>query len=134
MASPYDPRSYRSRRRRLGVGTRFVTLRAMCDGYRGVLRRADRAANRRVALIKRIFKWAVAEELAPPAVHQAVAAVAGLQKGRTAAHETKPVMPVNDAVVDATLPNLGRHVRGLVEFQRLTGCRPGEACAVSRRV
>jgi site-specific recombinase XerC len=23
-----------------------------------------------------------------------------------------------------------RHVRGLIEFQRLTGCRPGEACAV----
>jgi integrase len=35
-------------------------------------------------------------------------------------------------VVDATLPFLGRHVRGLVEFQRLTGCRPGEACAVRR--
>jgi hypothetical protein len=28
---------------------------------------------------------------------------------------------------------LTRHVRGLVEFQRLTGCRPGEACSVSAR-
>jgi DNA polymerase V len=27
---------------------------------------------------------------------------------------------------------LTRHVRGLVEFQRLTGCRPGEACALRR--
>ncbi len=35
-----------------------------------------------------------------------------------------------DAVVDATLPHLNRHVRGLIEFQRLTGCRPGEACAL----
>ena len=26
----------------------------------------------------------------------------------------------------------GAHVRGLVEFQRLTGCRPGEACARAR--
>jgi integrase len=94
--------------------------------------RSRSECNRRVALIKRIFKWAVAEELAPPAVYQAVAAVAGLQKGRTAAHETKPVRPVDDAVVDATLPYLGRHVRGLVQFQRLTGCRPGEACAVRR--
>ena len=33
-------------------------------------------------------------ELAPPAVYQAVAAVAGLQKGRTAAHETEPGPPV----------------------------------------
>ena len=31
--------------------------------------------------------------------------------------------PVDDAVVEATLPFLGRHARGLVEFQRLTGCR-----------
>jgi integrase len=27
---------------------------------------------------------------------------------------------------------LNRHVRGLVEFQRLTGCRPGEACVIRR--
>lgn len=95
-------------------------------------RRSRTECNRRVALIKRIFKWAVSEELAPPAVYHAVATVAGLQKGRTAARETDPVGPVDDAVVDATLPFLGRHVRGLVEFQRLTGCRPGEACAVRR--
>jgi integrase len=74
----------------------------------------------------------VSEELAPPAVNQAVATVAGLQKGRTAAREKESVGPVDDAVVDATLPFLGRHVRGLVEFQKLTGCRPGEACAVRR--
>ena len=30
------------------------------------------------------------------------------------------------------LPFLNRHVRGLVEFQRLTGCRPGEACQARR--
>ena len=44
-----------------------------------------------------------------------------------AAREKEPVGPVDDAVVDATIPFLNRHVRGLVEFQRLTGCRPGEA-------
>jgi integrase len=94
--------------------------------------RSRTECNRRVGIIKRIFKWAVSEELAPPEVHQAVATVTGLQKGRTAAREKEPVGPVEDAVVDATLPFLGRHVRGLVEFQRLTGCRPGEACAVRR--
>jgi integrase len=94
--------------------------------------RSRTECNRRVGCIKRIFKWAVSEELAPPAVYQALATVAGLQKGRTAAREKEPVGPVDDAVVDATLPFLGRHVRGLVEFQRFTGCRPGEACAVRR--
>jgi integrase len=94
--------------------------------------RSRSECNRRVAMIKRVFKWAVSEELAPPAVYQAVATVAGLQKGRTEAREKEPVGPVDDAVVDATLPFLGRHVRGLVEFQRLTGGRPGEACSVRR--
>jgi integrase len=30
------------------------------------------------------------------------------------------------------LPFLNRHTRGLVELQRLTGCRPGEACMIRR--
>jgi DNA-binding response OmpR family regulator len=81
--------------------------------------RSRTECNRRVAMIKRIFKWAVSEELALPEVYQSVATVTGLQKGRTAAREKDPVGPVEDAVVDATLPFLGRHVRGLVEFQRL---------------
>lgn len=62
--------------------------------------------------------------------HLALVTVRGLQRGRSQVRESKPVEPVAAAVVDATLPFLNRHVRGLVEFQRLTGCRPGEACAL----
>ena len=83
--------------------------------------------NDRCRRIRFVFKWAAEEELIPVLVYQALACVAGLQRGRTIARETAPVQPVEDAVVDATLPFLNRHVRGLVEFQRLTGCRPGEA-------
>jgi len=89
--------------------------------------------NRRTNLVRRMFKWAASEELVPATVHQALTTVTGLQRGRTEAREPDPVGPVDDAVVDATLPFLNRHVRGLVEFQRLTGCRPGEACALRRR-
>ena len=88
--------------------------------------------NRRAGMVKRILKWAVSEQLVPVAVYQAVATVAGLQRGRTEAREMEPIGPVDDAVVDATLPFLNRHVRGLIEFQRLTGCRPGEACSIRR--
>src|SRR5262249_25154314 len=72
------------------------------------------------------------EQLIPVSVYQALATVTGLQRGRTAARESDPIKPVDDAVVDATPPYLNRHVRGLVKFQRLTGCRPGEACLVRR--
>jgi integrase len=94
--------------------------------------RSRTECNRRVGLIKRIFKWAVSEELAPAAVYQAVSTITGLQKGRTVARELEPIGPVDDAVVDATLPHLNRHVRGMVEFQRLTGSRPGEVCSIRR--
>jgi integrase len=88
--------------------------------------------NQRVGRVRRMFKWAASEELVAAAVFQSLGTVVGLQRGRTAARESEPVGPVPDAVIDATLPFLNRHVRGLVEFQRLTGCRPGEARAVRR--
>jgi integrase len=91
-----------------------------------------KTVNARIERVRRVFRWAVAEELVPPAVYQALTAVKGLQRGRTSARETEPILPVDDATVDATLAHLNRHVRGLVEFQRFTGCRPTEACRVRR--
>ena len=91
-----------------------------------------KTVNQQAERIRRIFKWAASEELVSAAVYHALANVTGLQRGRTPAREPEPVGPVDDAVVDATLPHLNRHVRGSVEFQRLTGCRPGEACKLRR--
>jgi integrase len=91
-----------------------------------------KTVNQQVERVRRAFKWAAAEELIPFECYHRLTAVTGLQRGRTAARESDPVSPVDDAVVDAVLPFLNRHVRGLVEFQRLTGCRPGEACAIRR--
>lgn len=88
--------------------------------------------NAAVGRLKRAFKWAASEEMIPASVFHALQTVSGLRTGRSAAKEREPVQPVDDAVVDATLPFVNRHVRGLVEFQRLTGCRPGEACTVRR--
>lgn len=92
-----------------------------------------KTVNGRTDRVRRVFKWAAAEELVPVAVYTALGTVAGLQKGRTVAPEPVPVEPVPDATIDATLPHLNRHVAGLVEFERLTGCRPGEACRVRCR-
>lgn len=86
--------------------------------------------NQRIGKIKRVFRWAVSEELAPPSLCHALDAVAGLQRGRTAARETDPVGPVEDAVVDATLPFMPPIVADMVRVQRLTGARPNEICIV----
>jgi integrase len=82
--------------------------------------------NKNIGRIKRCFKWGVAKELVPVQVHQALSTVAGLRRGKTNARETAPVAPVDDAVVEKTLPFVPPVVADMIRFQRLTGCRPGE--------
>ncbi len=108
------------------LALKAVRQRFVNDGW------CRKTVNARVERVRRIFKWAVAEELIPPSVYQALSAVTGLQRGRTPARETAPIIPVDDSIVDTTLPHLTRYVCGLVQFQRLTGCRPSEACRVRR--
>jgi integrase len=82
--------------------------------------------NQRVGRIKRVFKWAVAEQLVPHATYAALATVAGLARGRTTARETELVGPVPVAFVDAVRPHVNRHVGAMIDLRRLTGMRPGE--------
>ena len=84
--------------------------------------------NKQVGIIKRMFKWGVSRMIVPPTVQTVLSTVEGLRKGRSAARESKPVLPVPDDLVDATLPLLPKVVSDMVRFQRLTGCRPGEVC------
>ncbi len=82
--------------------------------------------NHRVNRIKRFFKWAVSEQLIPPAVHEGLRTVSGLKKGRTTARETDPVSPVDDAHVDPVLSQVSPQVAAMIQLQRRTGMRPGE--------
>jgi integrase len=84
--------------------------------------------NQRVRRIRHVWKWAAEEGLVPASAWHSLCVVRGLQAGRTAARETSPRKAVADTAVDATLPHLPRHIRGLIQFMRLTGCRPAEAC------
>jgi integrase len=80
--------------------------------------------NARVNRIRRVFKWAASEELIPVEVYTALATVEGLEKNRTKARETKPVLPVLDLHVAVTLTYLSPTIRAMVMVQRLTGMRP----------
>jgi integrase len=94
---------------------------AMVDG--GLCRNE---VNRRVRLIVRGFKWAVAEGMVPHSVHHGLKSVDGLKKGRCGVRESKPVKPVPDAFVEAVLPHVSRQVATMIQLQCLTGMRPGE--------
>ena len=86
--------------------------------------------NKVTGYSKSMFRWAVENDLAPADVWQGLLAVRGLAKGRTEARETEPVGPVEDSVVDATLPYLPSIVADMVSLQRLIGCRPSEVCMI----
>ena len=82
--------------------------------------------NAHVGRIRRMFKWAVAEELLPVDVYTTLSTVSGLRSGRSRAKEPKPVKPVPEAFVDAVRPHVSRQVWGMIQLQLLTGMRPGE--------
>jgi len=75
--------------------------------------------NHRVNRIKRVFNWAVSEELIPPSVADGLRSVTGLRFGRTEARETEPILPVADEVVEATLPFVAPQIESMIKLQRL---------------
>ena len=84
--------------------------------------------NQRLSCVKRIFRWAVAEELVPPAVVQGLGAVGPLLAGRSGVRETRPVVPVPDIDVEVVLRFLPPTIRAMVLLQRISGMRSGELC------
>lgn len=88
--------------------------------------------NKQLQRIRRVFGWAVGEELIPPAVYEGLRRVASLRRGKTDAHEAPPVKPIADSIVDATLPYLSPQIATMVRVQRLTGARPSEIVTMRR--
>ena len=86
-----------------------------------------RVINAQVRRLKRIFKWAVSEELVSPTVYQGLRTVEGLRRNRTAARESDGVLPVPDDWVKKALPKMPAAVAAMVQLQLLSGMRVSEA-------
>lgn len=82
--------------------------------------------NQRIGIVRRMFKWAVSEELVEAPVLQALQAVDGLRFGRTAAKESKPTPPVSEVHFRAVMALVSPQITAMIELQWLTGMRPGE--------
>jgi integrase len=80
--------------------------------------------NKQIQRIRRMFAWAVEEELLPVVVHQALLRVRGLRKGKTAAREKPRIRPVLTKVVEATLPFAPPVIRTMIQVQFLMAGRP----------
>ena len=92
----------------------------------GGLTRVD--VNKRVAKVKRMFRWAASEEMIPASVAVGLNTLIGLAKGRTPAPESIPIKPVAVEHVEATVAHIRPEVAAMVRVQLLTGMRPGEVC------
>jgi integrase len=82
--------------------------------------------NAQVVRVRRVFRWAVEEELVPAAVLQALRAVDGLRRGKADVRETQKVKPAPVADVEAALPHMSPAVAAMVRLQLLAGMRTGE--------
>lgn len=89
-----------------------------------------RYINQNIGRIKRMFRWGVSRELIRVETCHRLQTVAGLRKGKCQVRETAPILPIDDAIVDATIAHMNPIVADMVRIQRLTGCRPGEVCAL----
>lgn len=87
-----------------------------------------KVCNSQVKRVARMFKWAAGEGRLPAAIYDAIRLVEPLKPGRTAAKETAPVLPIDDATVEKTLQHCNPIVSDMVRLQRYCGCRPNEIC------
>jgi integrase len=101
---------------------RFKALREQLVGAK----LSRHTINQRCGIVKRIFRWAVAEELAPASIAHALREVPGLKRGRTEAREPDPVRPVPDVHLEAALPFMPPAVAAMARLQQLSGARAGE--------
>lgn len=86
--------------------------------------------NQHVGRLRRMFRWGAKKKLVPAAVWQQLLTVENLKTGRTKAKPPRGVKPVDDEVIERTLPHLSDVVAAMVRLQRLTGCRPTEVCLI----
>lgn len=91
---------------------------------------ARKVINRHIGRIKRIFGWAVEEEILPVSIFEALRCVRGLRKGRTTAREKQRIKPVPEAHIQAVLPHLPQVVAVMVQIHWLCGCRAQDIVAM----
>ncbi|CAN5615558.1 tyrosine-type recombinase/integrase [soil metagenome] len=86
--------------------------------------RARKSINKDIHRIRRMFCWAVEEELLAPEVYQKLKCVTALARGKTTARETKRIPPIPLKSIEAILPHLPPPVAAMVRLQLLIGGRP----------
>lgn len=88
--------------------------------------------NARINRIRRMFRWAVENQMCASEVLHALQAATPLKRHRCAARESPPVRPVSKHQIEATIPRVRTPVLAMVRLQLLTGMRPCEVTMMRR--
>ncbi len=87
--------------------------------------------NQAIGRIRRIFKWAVAEEMIGPEVLQKLQAVAALRAGRTVAPDRPKRTALSPDRIEPVRLRVRPMVRDLIDLQLATGARSGELLSLT---
>ena len=101
--------------------------------YRDALVRSGvsrKTINSRIWRVKYMITWALDEALIPATVKAELTQVRNIKRGRTSAPERRPVCPVDDATIAATVARMMPNTADMVRVHRYTGMRPCEMCAL----
>ena len=82
--------------------------------------------NKLVNFCIHMFRWGEVRRLAPPGKSRELQAIEPLRNGATRENEDR--MPVDDTVVERTLPYLLPVYQAFIRILRSTGARPSEIC------
>lgn len=82
--------------------------------------------NDNTGRVRRLFRWAVGEELVPESLVHGLQAVRDLRMEEEGIRESEPVKPVPEADVEAVIPLVPKRIAAMIRLQALTGMRPGE--------
>jgi integrase len=131
-AATFGPKSLRAIQTRLRA-TPCDDRRGRYSGGRTPPSLSRGEVNRRVNLIRRMFRWAICEELVPASVLTALETVPGLRAGE--ARDNDHRAPADPVAVAATIADLARKshhgMAELLALLRWTGCRPDEGCRLT---
>jgi integrase len=126
-AKDFGPLALKALREAMIGGSWMTDKQKVQQGKRGKpIAWSRKLVNQRIGRLRRIFRWAVSEQLLAASLYEALRSVEGLQRGRCLARETESVKPVPAAFVEATLPFLRPPVAAMAKLQLLAGMRPGE--------
>lgn len=90
-----------------------------------------RYCNMSIGRIRRMFKWAVENELVDERILVRLQSVSPLLAGRTTAKEHSPRKPVPKATVNKVKKLVPKRTADMIDLWLLTGARPGELCKLT---